>query len=104
MPFPRVRVVVPGREEGEEDEEDDGTVVDADDVAETQGLAFAEMYKSSLVRWFDRYDRSVSEFEALGIAENKVLVDTLKEGESLECEVGKMGHWLRWVLEQQENY
>lgn len=106
MPFPRVRIVVPARGEGEEDEEDEeeGTVVDADDVAEAQGLAFAEMYKSSLVRWFDRYDRSVSEFEALEIAENKVLVDTLKAGESLEYEVGRMGHWLRWVLEQQENY
>lgn len=105
LPFPRVRIVVPARGEGEDEGEgEDKVVVDADDVVEAQGLAFAEMYKSSLVRWFNRYDRHMRESEAMGIAENKVLVDTLRAGESLEYEVGKMGHWLKWVLEQQENY
>lgn len=94
-PFTRVRVVVPGHEEDDES--------DVDDVVEAQGLAFAEVYKSNLVRWLGLY-KGIPEEHASELAEGKVQVDRLDVRGGIDYEVRHMSEWLKWVLEHDDSY
>lgn len=98
-PFTRVRIVVPGHEEKEEEEEEG----DIDDVVEAQGLAFAEVYKSGLVRWLGLY-KGIHGEQASELAEGKAQVDRLDTRRSIDFEVRDMSEWLKWVLEHDDSY
>lgn len=98
-PFTRIRIVVPGHgeEEGGSDDNDD------DDVVEAQGLAFAEVYKSSLARWLELY-KGIHGEHASELAEGKVQVDRLDTRGSIDSEIRDMSEWLKWVLEHDDSY
>lgn len=91
-PFPRMRLVLPVEKDSE------------DDVVASQGLAFADVYKSSIVRWFHLYRALLHEDDVAGIAESKVLIQRFGAQDSLEREVAIMGHWLKWVLDNNHLY
>lgn len=91
-PFPRMRLVLPMEKDSE------------DDVVASQGLAFAEVYKSSVVRWFHLYRGLLNVDDVAGIAESKVLIQRFGAQDSLEREVAIMGHWMKWVLDNHHLY
>lgn len=91
--FPRVRLVLPAEGSG-----------DGDDVAMSQGRAFAEVYRSNLTRWFKLYHGGVNEEEVANTVEAKTLVENLIAGETFEDEIYGMGRWLKWALGKNDTW
>lgn len=88
--FPKIRLVLPAEGGG------------GDDVAVSQGTAFAEVYRSNLIRWFKLYHGDVNEQEVTNIVDEKAFVESLRAGDTFEDEIERMGAWLEWVLKEND--
>ncbi|RPB13646.1 hypothetical protein P167DRAFT_585600 [Morchella conica CCBAS932] len=107
--FPKIRIVVPEKEEGAEE--------NGNDVAFAQAEKFGKIARKGLASWLKPRLRSTTnspgisastptldaeldeETEAKSEAEMIVQVDTLSKEDTGVEEVSLMARWIRWVLE-----